>query len=131
MQGDETGPTIALGLMRLGTLFGVLAVGGYFFWDMFSETAALDRLAATARSYHYTQSCDADGNVISTAPANCVDLNHYVFVYGPVMKAKRRACTGKPAAVLSFEKSKVATTEINLVQKILQFHAQYGENFPC
>jgi hypothetical protein len=131
MQADETTPTVARGLLRLGTLFGVIALGGYFFWDMFSETAALNRLAATARSYHYTESCDAEGNLVSSTPANCVDLNHYVFIYGPVLKAMRRACTGKPVAMLSFEKGKVATTEINLVEKMLRFRAQNGANSSC
>jgi len=131
MQGNEATPTVAQGLLRLGTLFVIVAVCGFFFWDMFSETAALNRLATTARSYHYTESCDAEGNLVPSKLANCIDLNHYVFVYGPVMKAMRRDCTGKAAAMLSFEKGKVATTEINLVEKMLQFRAQNGASSPC
>lgn len=131
MQDDEATPTVARGLLRLGTLFGMIAVGGYFLWDLFSESAALNRLAATAKIYHYTESCDAEGNLVSSTPANCVDLNHYVFVYGPVMKAIRRGCTGKSAAMLSFEKGKVARTEINSVEKMLRFRTRNGTNSPC
>lgn len=131
MREDETSPTVARGLLRLSTLFALVAVGGYVFWDTFSEAAALNRLAATATNYRYTQSCDSQGNFIPAAPNNCVDLNHYVFIYGPVMKAVRRSCTGKPVALLSFEKGKVARTEINSVEKMLQFHARYGTSSPC
>ncbi|MGF6156756.1 hypothetical protein M2267_001999 [Ensifer sp. KUDG1] len=131
MHEDEESPTVARGLLRLSTLFVFMAVGGYVFWDTFSEAAALDRLKATAKNYRYTESCDSEGNFIVSASANCVDLNHYVFIDGPVMKAVRRNCTGKPAALLSFKKGKVARTEINSVQKMLQFHARYGTNSPC
>lgn len=130
-QGDEAAPTVVLGLLRLGALFGVIAVVAYSFWDLYSESAALNRLAATAKGYHYTESCDAEGNLVSSLPANCVDLNHYVFIDGPVMKAIRRNCAGKSAATLTFEKGKVARTEINNVEKMLQFRARNGTNSPC
>jgi hypothetical protein len=104
MQGNEATPTVAQGLLRLGTLFVIVAVCGFFFWDMFSETAALNRLATTARSYHYTESCDAEGNLVSSKLANCIDLNHYVFVYGPVMKAMRRRLHWKASSDAIFRK---------------------------
>ncbi len=131
MQRDEVEPTLTQGMLRLGTLFAVIAVGGHFFWNFFSETAALNRLEATAKSYRYTQSCDAEGHPVSSGVGNCVDLNHYVFVYGPTMKALRRACTGKSETILFFEKGKVARTEINSVEKLLRFREQYGTNSPC
>ncbi len=131
MLGNGTGPTVGQRFLRLGTLFAVFAVGGYFFWDLFSEAAALNRLAVTAKSYNYTQSCDAEGNRTLSTPANCVDLNEYVFIYGPVMKALRRDCAGKSAAMLSFEKGKVARKEINSVEKRLRFRARNGTNSPC
>ncbi|MBY3386535.1 hypothetical protein [Rhizobium laguerreae] len=131
MRDDEHTPSMSRGLLRVGTLCIVIALISYFFWDMFSETAALRRLAETAKNYHYTERCDADGNQIATGQPNCVDLNHYVFVYGPVSKAFRRACSGKVAAILSFEEGKVARTEINLVEKMLQFRARNGLDSPC
>ena len=78
MPDDENTPTLARGILRVSTLLGILAVGGFFIWDMFSETAALNRLAVTARNYPYTESCDAEGNLVSSAPANCVDLNMFL-----------------------------------------------------
>jgi hypothetical protein len=131
MQTDDSGPTLAQGLLRLGTLLGVTAIGGYFLWSLFSENAALNRLATTAKSFRYTQSCDVEGRPVSSGVANCIDLNHYVFIYGPVMTALRRECTGKPATILFFEKGKVARTEINRVEKLLRFRGQNGTNSPC
>lgn len=131
MQGDDVGPTLAQGILRLGTLFGVTAVGGYFFWSLYSETAALDRLASTAKSFPYTQSCDAGGRIVSSGVDNCIDLNHYVFIDGPVMTALRRDCTGKSEAMLVFEAGKVARTEINRVAQLLRFREQNGTNSPC
>ncbi|MGO7947232.1 hypothetical protein ACC722_39405, partial [Rhizobium ruizarguesonis] len=64
---------------------------------------ALRRLAATAKNYRYAERCDADGNLIATGQPNCVDLNHYVFIYGPVSRAFRRACSVKTAAMQSFD----------------------------
>lgn len=131
MQTDDSGPTLARGLVRLCTLLGVTAIFGYFLWSSFSEAAALGRLATTARSFRYIQSCDLGGRPIPSGVANCVDLNHYVFVHAPVMTALRRDCTGKPEAMLLFEKGKVARTEINRVEKLLRFREKNGTNSPC
>lgn len=131
MQTDDSGPTLAQGLVRLGTLLGVVAIGSYFLWSLFSEAAALDRLATAAKSFRYTQSCDVEGRAVSSGVANCIDLNHYVFVYGPVITALRRDCTGKPEAILLFEKGAVARTEINLVEKLLRSWERTGTNSPC
>ncbi|MGW9947342.1 hypothetical protein J2W92_002679 [Rhizobium leguminosarum] len=128
---DDEGPSMSRGILRVGTLCVVVVLIAYFLWDMFSETAALRRLAATAKNYSYTEKCDANGNLVATGHPNCVDLNHYMFVYGPVSRAFRRACSGKAAAMLSFEEGKVARTEINLVEKMLQFRARNGMNSPC
>lgn len=51
MQADDSGPTLAQGLVRLGTLLAVTAIGGYFLWSLFSENAALKRLATTAKTF--------------------------------------------------------------------------------
>ncbi|MGO4623821.1 hypothetical protein AB4Z34_17485 [Ensifer sp. 2YAB10] len=131
MQAEDDGPTLARGILRVGTLFAVVVLIAYSFLDLFSESAALNRLSATAAKYAYTERCNAEGNLIATGQPNCVDLNHYVFVYGPVSKAFRRACAGKPAELLLFEKGKVARTEINRVEKMLRFRAQNGANSPC
>lgn len=131
MRVDEDGPTLSRGILRVSTLFIVIAVISYSFWNIYSESAALNRLSATAAIYNYTESCDAEGNLIGTGQPNCVDLNHYVFVYGPISKALRKACTGKPAELLLFEEGKVARTEINRVEKMLKFRAQNGVNSPC
>jgi hypothetical protein len=131
MQTDDSGPTLAQGLVRLGTLLGVIAIGSYFLWTLFSKAAALDRLATTAKSFGYTQSCDVEGRPVSSGVANCIDLNHYVFIYGPVMTALRRDCTGKSEAILFFEKREVARTEINRIEKLLRFREQNGMNSPC
>jgi len=131
MPDDDDNPSMSLMILRLGTLFAVVALVGYFFWEMFSESAALSRLSATANIYPYAERCDANGQLIAIGQPNCVDLNHYLFVHGSVDKAFRRACSGKPAAVLSFEKGKVATFEINSVENMLQFRHQNGVNSPC
>lgn len=131
MGDDEDNPSMSRGLLRVGTLCLVVVLIAILFWDMFSESAAIRRLAATAKNYRYTERCDADGNLIATGQPNCVDLNHYVFIYGPVSRAFRRACSGKTAAMLSFEAGKVARSEINLVEKMLQFRARNGVNSPC
>ncbi|MBA8835197.1 hypothetical protein GGE39_005161 [Rhizobium leguminosarum] len=131
MPDDKDTPSMSRGLLRVGTLCLVVVLIAILFWDMFSESAALRRLAATAKNYRYAERCDAEGNLIATGQPNCVDLNHYVFVYGPVSRAFRRACSGKSAAMLSFEEGKVARSEINLVEKMLQFRARNGVNSPC
>jgi len=128
---DDEVLTILRIISRVGMLLFVAAIITYLVWEMFSESAALSRLSATAQVYHYTQRCDADGNPISTGQPNCVDLNRYVFVHGPPDKAFRRACSGKTAEMLSFERGNVSTFEINLVDKMLQFRARNGVSSPC
>jgi len=130
LDGDDN-PSMSLMILRLGTLFAVVALVGYLFWEMFSESAALSRLSATANIYPYTERCDANGQSTAIGQPNCVDLNHYLFVHGSVDKAFRRACSGKPATVLSFEKGKVGIFEINIVEKMLQFRRLNGVNSPC
>lgn len=128
---EEATPSVSRGLFRVGTFLAFVAFVSYFLWDMYSESAALRRLADTAKNFPYTERCDADGNWIATGPPNCVDLNGYLFVYGPVSRAFRRACSGKAATTLLFEKNKVARTEIISVQRSLQFKARTGVNPPC
>jgi len=118
-------------MSRGGTVFIVIALASYFLWEMFSESAALSRLSATAAIFHYTERCNADGNPIATGQPNCVDLNRYMFVHGPIDRAIRRACPGKKAGILSFEEGKVSRSEINSVQKELQFRARNGASSPC
>lgn len=127
----DDGPSLARGLLRVGTFFAAAALVCYFFWDTLSESAALSRLTVTAENFSYTARCDGHGNPIETGEPNCVDLNRFVFIHGPINKALRRACSGNSAAVLLFEPGKVARTEINAVQKSLQFHARFGTNSPC
>jgi hypothetical protein len=130
--GDiDNGPSLARGLLRVGTLLAAVLLVSYVFWEIFSESAALSRLTATAENFSYTARCDGDGNPIETGEPNCIDLNRYVFIHGPINKAIRRACAGKSPAALLFEPGKVARTEINSVQKSLQFHARFGTNSPC
>ena len=114
-----------------GTVFVVIAIPSYFLWEMFSESAALSRLSATAAIFHYTVRCDADGNPVATGQPHGVDLNRYVLVHGPIHGAFRRACSGKKAGILSFEEGKVPRSEINSVQKELQFRARNGSSSPC
>lgn len=128
---EDEDPTLTRGSLRVGTLLAVVVLIVYLFWDLYSESAALNRLSATAAKYVYTERCNAEGNLIATGQPNCVDLNHYVFVYGPISKALRSACTGKPSEMLVFEEGKVARTEINRVEKMLKFRDQNGVNSPC
>jgi hypothetical protein len=131
MQEEDTMPSLARGLFRVGVFFVAVALVLAFFWSIASESAALIKLARTSRDYPYTDRCDADGNPIATGPPNCVDLNHYVFIHGPIDRAFRRACTGKPAKMLLFEKGKVAAVEINVVQKMLEFQLHNGMSAGC
>ncbi|NTI03138.1 hypothetical protein G6K88_14030 [Agrobacterium rhizogenes] len=128
---DEEALSTSRIILRVGTLVAVAAMIAYLSWVMFSEKAALNRLSETAQNYHYTESCDADGNLVATGQPNCVDLNRYMFVYGPISKAFRRACSGKAAEMLSFQEGKVSTFEINLVDKMLLFRAREGGSSPC
>jgi hypothetical protein len=128
---DEEAPSMSRAISRVGTLVAVAAMIAYLLWVMFSEKAALNRLSETAQNYHFTESCDADGNLVATGQPNCVDLNRYMFVYGPISRAFRRACSGNVAEKLSFEDGKVSTFEINLVDKMLQFRAREGGSSPC
>ncbi|CAK03135.1 putative transmembrane protein (plasmid) [Rhizobium johnstonii 3841] len=43
------------GLFRAGTLCPVVVLLAYFFWDVFSESAALRRLGTTAKNYRYAE----------------------------------------------------------------------------
>ncbi len=131
MSEGEGRLTTSLVVSRLGTLFAIVVLVGYVLWDMFSETTALSRLSATASIFHYTQRCDADGNLIASGSPNCVDLNHYMFVHGSIDKAFRRTCAGKTAEMLTFEKGIVGTFEINLVQKMLASRSRGEPSPPC
>lgn len=131
MRDDEATPSMVRGLFRIAVLFAVVALASYFLWNMYSESAALGRLTATANNFPYTERCDLDGNLLAAGAPNCVDLDRYIFVHGPINRAFRRACSGEAAGMLLFEKGKVARTEINLVEKMLQFRAQNGVNSGC
>jgi hypothetical protein len=48
MQTEADGPTLARGNLRVGTLFAVIGLIADSFWDLYSESAALNRLSATA-----------------------------------------------------------------------------------
>lgn len=84
MQSEEVSPTLGQGMLRLATLFAVIASIAYAFCCMFTQDAALQSLSTYAARYHYTQSCDDEGKVVSSGPTNCVDLNKVVFVNGTV-----------------------------------------------
>lgn len=60
---DDEGPSTSRGILRVGTLCVVVVLIAYFLWDMFSETAALRRLATTAKNYSYTEKCDANVSI--------------------------------------------------------------------
>lgn len=127
-QTEDGGPTLARGIMRVGTTLAIGALVVYSLWSTYSESAALGRLSATAAKYVYSERCDLEGNLIATGQPNCVDLNQYIFIYGRVSKALRRANTGKPSEFLVFEKGKVARAEINRVEKRLRFRANNAMN---
>lgn len=129
MRLENDGPTLARGIMRVGATLAMGALIVYSFWSTFSESAALGRLSATAAKYAYTEQCDLVGNIIAIGQPNCVDLNDYIFIYGAVSKALRKANRGKPSQLLVFETGKVARTEINRVEKRLRFRANKGMNF--
>ena len=133
LQDDETGPSLARGLMRLGVFFGCVALVMLFFWETYSSSAALRRLSAAARNFSYTEKCDANGNPTTTGKPNCVDLGRYLFVYGPVMKAFRRACLGtKDApAVIILEEDKAPRRDIHRVEKSFDFRSRTGTIVPC
>jgi hypothetical protein len=131
MHNEDASPTVGQAILRLGTLFAVFSAVVYAFCCMFTQTSALERLTAYATTYPYERSCDVDGNFISFGRKNCVNLARYVFFNGPVMKAYRRAHSGKPAAVLTFEVGKITRTELASVRKHLEWHARFGRNTPC
>ncbi len=131
MSDDGEAISVSRIMSRVGTVFIVIALASYFLWEMLSESAALSRLSATAAIFRYTERCDADGNPIATGQPNCVDLNRYVFVHGPIDRAFRRECSGKKGGILSFEEGKVSRSEINSVQKELQYRARNGASSPC
>ncbi len=131
MPDDEDALSVSRIMSRAGTIVTVIALASHFLWEMLSESAALSRLSATAAIFHYPERCDANGNPIATGQPNCVDLNRCVFVHGPINRAFRRAYTGKEAGILSFEEGKVPRSEINAVQKELQYWARSGASSPC
>ncbi|MNV23787.1 hypothetical protein D3C71_1148230 [compost metagenome] len=131
MQSEEVSPTLGQGMLRLATLFAVIASIAYAFCCMFTQDAALQSLSTYAARYHYTQSCDDEGKVVSSGPTNCVDLNKVVFVDGTVMKAYFRECSGVPEASRSSEVAKLSRTEIISLKKALQWYAQFGSSPPC
>lgn len=87
LQDDDTGPSLARGLFRLGVFFGCVAFILFFFWETYSSSAALSRLSAAASTFSYTERCDANGNPTTTGEPNCIDLGRYLFIHVPVMKA--------------------------------------------
>ena len=133
LQDDDTGPSLARGLFRLGVLFGCVAFVLFFFWETYSSSAALSRLSAAASNFSYTERCDANGNPTTTGEPNCIDLGRYQFVYGPVMKAFRRACSGTDdgPGVVILEKDKAPRIEIHRVEKAFRFRSRNGASVPC
>jgi hypothetical protein len=132
MQEEESNPSIGRGLFRVGTLFCALALVVWFFWEMYSESAALIRLSATAKNFPYVERCDAEGNPVATGQPNCVDIGRYLFINGPVLKALRRDCSdrSRPPVMLILEAGKASRKEIVGVQKSLSFLKRNGV-VPC
>jgi hypothetical protein len=133
LQDDDSGPSLARGLFRVGVLFGCVAFVLFFFWETYGSSAALSRLSAAASSFSYTERCDANGNATTTGEPNCIDLGRYQFVYGPVMTAFRRACSGSDDApgVIILEEDKAPRIEIHRVEKAFRFRSRNGANVPC
>lgn len=133
LQDDNTGPSLARGLFRLGVLFGCVAFLLFFFWETYSSSAALSRLSAAASNFSYTERCDANGNPTPTGEPNCIDLGRYLFVYGPVMKSFRTACSGSDGGpgVVILEKDKASRIEIHRVEKAFRFRSRNGASAPC
>ena len=133
LQDDDTGPSLARGLFRIGVFVGCAAFVLFFFWETYSSSAALSRLSAAASNFAYTESCDANGNPTSVGEPNCVDLGRYVFVHGPVLKAFRRACSGSGdvPGVVVLEIGKAPRIEIHRVEKAFRFRSRNGVNVPC
>ena len=129
----EEGPSLALGLFRVATLFAVVALILLFFREIYSVDAALRRLEGHAESFPYTQTCDEEGNLVTTGQPNCVDLGRYLFVHGPVNKAFRRVCAGREgeAATFTLAKGKAPRVEIVRVEKSLAFQARNPGGVPC
>jgi hypothetical protein len=132
MQDDEDNPSLALGLYRVSVLVGCIVLITYFFWNMFSATAAVNRLSVAAQNFHYTERCDSNGNLIDIGKPNCVDLGHYLLINGPVLKALRRVCSeGETPAVLILEKGKASRIDIVRVEKSLAWRETNKVNPPC
>ncbi|WP_085737513.1 hypothetical protein [Rhizobium sp. CIAT894] len=132
MQDDEANPSLALGLYRVSVLVGCIFLITCLFWDMFSATAAVNRLSAAANNFHYTERCDSNGNLIDTGEPNCVDLGNYLLINGPVLKALRRACAyGSTPAMLILEKGKASRIEIARVEKSLAWRVANKVSAPC
>lgn len=133
MEETSAGPTKAQGCYRLAVLFACVGVFAFFLWNTYSASAALLRIATTARKFEFPDRCDASGNLVSIGEPNCVDLQRYVFVNGPVMKAYRRACQGRDGgpAVIILEAGKSPRGEIHRVDKAFSFRVRNGQNVPC
>lgn len=133
MRVDDAGPSLARGLFRLGVFFVFVAFAVFFVWEAGSSTAALSRLSAAARNFSYTERCDANGNPTTKGEPNCVDLGGYLFVNGPVMKAFRRACSGRDEVpgVIVLDIGKASNVEIHRVEKAFDFRSRTGTIVPC
>lgn len=132
MQDDEPNPSLARGLYRVSVLFGCIALITYFLWEMFSATAAVNRLSAAAENFQYTERCDSNGNLIDTGKPNCVDLGDYLLINGPVLKALRKACSeGETPTILILEKGKASRIDIARVEKSLAYRVRNRVNGPC
>lgn len=133
MDGEISAPTRARGLYRLAVLFASFGIFVFILWSTYSTSAALSRISATVRTFQFYDRCDAFGNRVSFGEPNCVDLERYVFVNGPVMKAYRRACQGRDGgpAVIILEAGKSPRGEIHRVDKAFRFRVRNGQNVPC
>lgn len=133
MEDDDSGPSLARGLFRVGVLLGCVAFVLFFLWGTYSSSAALSRLSEAARDFSYTERCDANGNPTNTGEPNCIDLGRYLFVYSPAMKAFRKACSGSDEApdVIILEEDKAPRIEIQRVEKAFRFRSRNGANVPC
>lgn len=133
MQDNDGNPGLARDLYRVAILFACIALASFFLWEMFSATAAVSRLSATAKNFPYVERCDASGNLAKTGQFDCVDLGRYVFINGPVLKALRRACSesNRPPVMLTLEEGKASRIDIVQVEKSLNFHKRNGRSVAC
>lgn len=130
---QDADPGVARGLYRVGVFLACVAGVAYFFWELYSTTAAMQRLKAAAANFPYGQTCDANGNMITEGQPNCVDLGRYVFINGPTLTAVRRACSpdDEPPAFLVLEEGKAPRKDIVRIEKSLSFHKRNGRSITC